>query len=73
MSKRIHIVPRDAGWAARREDASRVGSIHATQAEAAGGTRSWATRERGEVIIHGRNGRVRDANSCGNDPFPPKG
>jgi hypothetical protein len=71
MSKRIHVVPRDAGWAARREDASRVESIHATQAEAA--ARSTAIRERGEVIIHGRKGRIRDANSCGNDPFPPKG
>ena len=35
MSKRIHVVPHSSGWATRREGASRVGSTHATQAEAA--------------------------------------
>lgn len=73
MSKRIHIVPHDAGWATRREGASRVGSIHATQAEATEAARGTAIRERGEVVIHGRSGRIREANSYGNDPFPPKG
>jgi hypothetical protein len=73
MSKRIHIVPHDAGWAGRREGASRVGSIYVTQAGAAAAARGTAIRERGEVVIHGRNGRIRDANSYGNDPFPPKG
>ncbi len=73
MSKRIHIVPHDTGWATRREGASRAGSIHPTQAEATQAARETAIRERGEVVIHGRNGRIRDANSYGNDPFPPKG
>jgi hypothetical protein len=73
MSKRIHIVPHDSGWATRREGASRVGSIHTTQAEATEAGRATAIRERGEVVIHGRSGRIRDANSYGNDPFPPKG
>jgi hypothetical protein len=58
MSKRIHVVPHDSGWATRREGASRAGSTHHTQAE---------------VVIHRPNGRIRDANSYGNDPFPPKG
>jgi len=73
MSKRIHVVPHEAGWTALREGASRVGSIHATQAEAAAAARSTAIHEHGEVVIHSRNGRIRDANSYGNDPFPPKG
>ncbi len=69
MSKRIHIVAHDAGWATRREGASRVGSIHRTQAEATQAARGTAIREQGEVVIHGRRGRIRDANSYGNDPF----
>ena len=32
-----------------------------------------AIRERGEVVIHRPDGRIRDSNSYGNDPFPPKG
>lgn len=73
MSKRIHVVPHGSGWAARREGASRVGSTHSTQTEATEAARSTALRERGEVVIHRPDGRIRDANSYGNDPFPPKG
>jgi hypothetical protein len=73
MSKRIHVVPHGSGWATRRESAARVGSIHNTQADATQTARGTAVRERGEVIIHRPDGRIRDANSYGNDPFPPKG
>jgi len=73
MSKRIHVVPHGDGWGARREGASRVGSVHGTQAGAAEAARTTAMRERGEVIIHRPDGRIRDSDSYGNDPFPPKG
>jgi hypothetical protein len=73
MPKRIHVVPHDGGWATRREGASRAGSVHGTQAAATEAARTTAVRERGEVIIHRPDGRIRDANSYGNDPFPPKG
>lgn len=73
MSKRIHVVPHVSGWAARREGSSRVGSTHPTQAAAIDAARTTAIRERGEVIIHRPNGKIRDANSYGNDPYPPKG
>ncbi|MEJ5220179.1 DUF2188 domain-containing protein [Cognatishimia sp. D5M38] len=73
MSKRIHVVPHNGSWATRREGSSRVGSTHATQTEATSAARSTAMRERGEVIIHRPDGRIRDANSYGNDPYPPKG
>ena len=46
---------------------------HNTQAGATQAARGTAVRERGEVIIHRPDGRIRDANSYGNDPFPPKG
>jgi hypothetical protein len=73
MSKRIHVVPHAGGWGTRREGASRVGSHHGTQAGAADAARNTAIRERGEVVIHRPDGRIRDSNSYGNDPFPPKG
>ncbi|MCI5039252.1 MAG: DUF2188 domain-containing protein [Donghicola eburneus] len=25
------------------------------------------------MLIHGENGRIRERNTYGNDPFPPKG
>ncbi|KGM25420.1 DUF2188 domain-containing protein [Stenotrophomonas maltophilia] len=75
MSKRIHVVPHGPGWATRSEWGSRVGSTQGTQAEAeaAEAARQQAIRERGEVVIHRPNGRIRDSNSYGSDPFPPKG
>lgn len=73
MSKRIHVVPHASGWATRREGASRVSSTHDTQAAATEAARGRAIREHGEVVIHRPNGQIRDANSYGNDPFPPKG
>jgi len=73
MSKRIHVVPDGDRWATRREGASRAGSTHDTQAQAAEAARRAALLEGGEVVIHRPDGRIRDANSYGNDPFPPKG
>ena len=73
MSKRIHVVPHGNGWATRREGAGRVGSTHQTQSGATDAARNTAIRERGEVVIHRPDGRIRDANSYGNDPFPPRG
>lgn len=73
MSKRIHVVPHKGAWATRREGSSRVGTTHRTQTAATSSARTTAIRERGEVVIHRPNGRIRDANSYGNDPYPPKG
>lgn len=73
MSKRIHVVPYGDSWATRRQGASRVSSVHRTQTTATAAARRRAIHEKGEVIIHRPNGRIRDANSYGNDPFPPKG
>ena len=71
-SKRIHVVPHGDGWATRRENAQRVGSTHRTQGDAIDTARDRAQRERGEVIIHRPNGQIRDSDSYGNDPFPPR-
>ena len=75
MSKRNpHIVPRSdvGGWAVQREGAGRASSLHDTQAEAIAEGRRMAQNERSELFIHGRDGRIRDRDSFGNDPFPPR-
>lgn len=72
-SKNQHVVPHEDGWAVRGEGNSRVTSIHPTQAEAIEHGREIAHNQRGELFIHGRNGQIRERDSEGNDPFPPKG
>lgn len=73
MQKPIHVVPRDGDWAVLREGAQRDSSHHSSQAEAIAAARHTAQREGVELLIHGRNGQIRERDSHGRDPYPPKG
>ena len=68
----FHVVRREGDWAVRREGSKRVSSIHPTQGTAIGQARNQAIREKGEVVIHRPDGTIRDKDSYGNDPHPPK-
>lgn len=68
----VHVVPHDGTWATRREGASRVSGTFQTQAEAAKAGRDTARRDQTEVVVHGRDGRIRERESYGNDPCPPR-
>ena len=68
-----HVVKRDGGWAVRKAGASRDTSHHETQSKAIGAATEIAKSQNSEVVIHGRDGRIREKNSYGNDPFPPRG
>ena len=72
MGKNQHVVGRGDGWAVRGEGNSRDTSHHPTQAEAAAAARQIAQNQRSEVVIHRPNGQIRDRDSYGNDPFPPR-
>lgn len=73
MTKRdIHVVPHKEGWATRKEGAGRAGTVAPTQREAIDRARDQARREHVEVVIHRRDGKIRDSDSYGNDPHPPK-
>lgn len=70
--KNQHVVPGSDGWGVRGEKNSRLTSIHQTQAEAIERAREIAINQESEVVIHGRDGKIRDKDSYGNDPCPPK-
>lgn len=74
MSRRDqHVVPHDEGWAVRGAGSSRASSVHPTQREAIQAAREIARNQGTELFIHGRDGRIRERDSYGNDPFPPRG
>lgn len=74
MSKEnIHVVPRDGNWAVVREGAERDSSHHNTQADAIDAARQTAQREGVELFIHRPDGRIRERDTHGPDPFPPRG
>ena len=72
MGKNQHVVKIDNRWGVRGEDNSRLTSIHKTQEQAISKARDIAKNQKSEVIIHGRDGRIRDKDSYGPDPCPPK-
>jgi uncharacterized protein YdaT len=73
MSKKnVHVVPRDGGWAVQKEGNQRASKVTTTQKEAIGVGREMAKNERSELVVHGQDGRIRQKDSFGNDPNPPK-
>lgn len=68
-----HVVPSGDKWSVRRAGASRASGTFETQREAIERGRNIAQNQGTELYIHGRDGRIRERNSYGTDPFPPKG
>lgn len=74
MSKNQHVIPHPkGGWQVKGEKNSRATVITKTQSEAIKIARDIAINNHSEVVIHRTDGKIRDKNSYGNDPFPPKG
>ena len=68
MGKNQHVTYRSSGdWQAKAT------VITDTQKEAIDIAREIARNQGSELIIHGKDGRIREKDSHGNDPFPPKG
>lgn len=70
-----HVTPHPEGWAVQAPGATRASVLMRTQAEAEMKAKEIVGNlGGGEVVIHGRNGRIRDSDTvaAGNDPFPPK-
>ncbi len=68
-----HIVPHKDGWAVKKGGASRAAAVTETQQEAIDKGIEIAKSQGTELVIHGKDGKIREKNSYGNDPFPPKG
>lgn len=60
-----HVVPHDGAWAVRSEGRGRATSVYKTQREAIKAARKSAKRDGSEIVIHGRDGRVRERDSYG--------
>jgi hypothetical protein len=71
-NKNLHVIPRGAGWAVVSEGGKRVTSVHATQRAAIQAGRELARYRSGELVIHGRDGRIRARDSYSTESHPPK-
>ena len=71
--KPIHVIPDSGGgWNSKREGASRASRHFDTQNEAIEASRNAARRDKTELTIHGKDGKIREKDSYGKDPCPPE-
>jgi hypothetical protein len=72
--KNQHVTPHpNGGWQVKGAGNERATVRTNTQAESISRATDIARNQQSEVVIHRTNGQIRDKNSYGNDPFPPKG
>ena len=63
----------DGKWESKREGAIRASVVTDTQAEAWDFSKEHAKEEKGEAFLKGCDNKIRERNTYGNDPHPPKG
>jgi len=71
--KNQHVVKHPDGWAVKGAGNSKATKVTKTQKEAADVARNIAKNQQSELLIHGRNGQIREKDSHGNDPRNIKG
>jgi hypothetical protein len=70
--KNQHVTKHANGWQVKGAGNERATVVKSTQKEAIVTAIGIAKNQNSEVVIHGRKGRIRDKDSYGNDPHPPK-
>ena len=74
MGKNQHVTPHPAGgWKVKGEGNSKATVRTSTQKEAIDRARAISKNQGSELVIHRLNGMIRDKDSHGRDPFPPRG
>lgn len=73
MAENVWVVVHPQGWALKREHAQAASKVFPTQKEAIDYGRALARKDGVELLIQGKDGRIRDRDSHGNDPYPPPG
>lgn len=68
-----HVVPTKDGWAVKGAGSPRATKVFDTQGAAIERGREIARNQRSELLIHGRDGRIREKNTYGRDAYPPEG
>lgn len=63
----------EGGWVVKKGGSSHIAKIYKTQKEAITRGKEISRRNGAELYIHRRDGLIREKNSYGSDPYPPRG
>lgn len=73
MGKNQHVTKHSGGgWQVKGAGNNKATKVTSTQKDAIETATQIAKHQKSEVVIHGKNGKIRDKDSYGNDPIPPK-
>lgn len=68
-----HVVPNeDGGWDVKKGSGERSIKHHDRKTDAVDHARGISRNQESELVIHNKDGRISNADSHGNDPYPPK-
>lgn len=74
MGKNQHVTHRPDGmWQVIGAGNSKATRVVERQSDAIDIAKTIAQNQHSEMFIHGKNGKIRERNTYGNDPFPPRG
>jgi len=74
MAKTRHVVPNsDGGWDSKKGGAQRASKHFDTKKDAEKYSRDLSIKEKSELVIHKKDGKIQRKDSHGNDDFPPRG
>lgn len=73
MGKNQHVVPHGKDWAVKGAGNNKATHITETQSKAIELAKEIAQNQQSELFVHNRQGQIRERNTYGNDPNPPKG
>lgn len=68
-----HVVPSTTGgWAVKNAGSFRASKVFTTQADAVTYARDAAKKAKTELFVHGKDGTIKERNTYGRDPMPPR-
>lgn len=74
MSNTRHVVPNsEGGWDSKKGGAKRASKHFETKKDAVDYSRELSKKQKTELVIHKKDGKIQRKDSHGNDKFPPKG
>jgi hypothetical protein len=71
VTKNQHVIPHNGKWAVKGDGNRRATKVADTKGQALKAAREIARRQGVDVVIHDRDGTIRE-DTYGSDPFPPR-
>lgn len=74
VNNQTHVVSNpNGGWDVKKDGAQRSSQHLKNKEDAIDRAKELCKKQKGELLIHNKNGKISRKHSYGNDPYPPEG